>query len=148
MGMLTDFIANIFNGKRAKIKKLTKLANDGSPDAQYELGLCYDEGDGVKENKHEAFKWFLKAANQEHGRAQNAVGLCYEYGDGVQKNLNEAIRWYHRSIENGCTKGMLSLAGVYANEGKDDKAWELIDHAASLGNEDAKNIQRQMGRKV
>ena len=146
MGKIKSFFAGIFKKKPSEFELLLEAASGGKADAQFELALCYDEGKGVEEDKYKAFKWFKKAADQGHARAQNAVGLCYEYGDGVEKNMNEAIRWYKISIENGCTKAMLSMAGVYANKGENDKAWVLIDRAASMGNEDAKRIQKQMGR--
>ena len=146
MGKIKSFFEGLFKKKPTDFEVLFELATGGKADAQFELGLCYDEGKGVAENKYEAFKWFKKAADQGHARAQNAVGLCYEYGDGVTKNMNEAIRWYKISIDNGCTKAMISLAGVYLNDGETDKAWVLIDRAARLGNEDAKNIKKRMGR--
>ena len=33
--------------------------------AQYNLGLMYDDGDGVEEDKIEAAKWYKKVADQK-----------------------------------------------------------------------------------
>lgn len=160
MGKIKEIIARIFkkNTKssdwgmikktnvQSRFESLLELAHSGNADAQFEVGLCYDEGDGVKEDKYEAFKWFMKAAMNGHGRAQNAVGLCYEAGEGVAKNMSEARRWFQKSVDSGCTKGMINMAGVYNDEGHVEKAWPLLERAARLGNEDAQNILKVFNR--
>ena len=37
---------------------LRKVADNGSPDAQYDYGLCLFNGNGVDENHAEAVTWF------------------------------------------------------------------------------------------
>lgn len=139
-------ISGDYDQTKTNFQSLLSLARNGNVDAQFEVGLCYDEGNGVSVNKYEAFKWFKEAALRGHARAQNAVGICYEYGEGVGINKNEAIRWYEMSIKNGCTKGMMSLAGIYLNDGNEDGAWVLIKCAAQMGNKDAQDIMRRFGR--
>ena len=39
--------------------------------AQYNLGICYERGDGVAEDWVEAYKWRLLAARQGHEGAKN-----------------------------------------------------------------------------
>ncbi|MCX8627214.1 sel1 repeat family protein, partial [Gilliamella sp. B3976] len=50
--------------------------------AQYNLGLMYDEGDGVDVNKEKAIYWYTKAAEQGGREAQNNLGALYQQGDG------------------------------------------------------------------
>ena len=47
--------AETFEETRAK-------AEQGDAEAQFNLGSCYDNGEGVEMNKTEAVKWFRKAA--------------------------------------------------------------------------------------
>lgn len=47
-----------------------KAAEQGFDDGQYELGLAYEEGRGVQQDKAEALKWLQKAAEQGHSGAQ------------------------------------------------------------------------------
>ena len=47
-----------------------KAANKGFAEAQYALGLLYEEGDGVGKSVDEALKWYNKAAEQGHEEAQ------------------------------------------------------------------------------
>lgn len=47
-----------------------KAANKGLAEAQYALGLLYEEGRGVGKSEDEALKWYNKAAEQGHEEAQ------------------------------------------------------------------------------
>ena len=60
------------------VKWYRKAAEQNYAPAQYNLGLCYDHGDGVAENQVEAVKWYRKAAEQNDAEAQYNLGICYE----------------------------------------------------------------------
>ena len=77
------------------ISKLTKLAEQGDVEAQNELGVCYDNGDGVPQNYDEAKKWFGKAAAQGYAVAQRNLGICY----GREEKYEEAVKWYKKAAE-------------------------------------------------
>ena len=51
----------------------TKLAEQGSAEAQFNLGVCYKKGHGVKQSYKEAVKWYRKAAEQGFAPAQEAL---------------------------------------------------------------------------
>ena len=46
--------------------------------AQYNLGVMYDNGDGVPQDYKEAVKWYRLAAEQGDASAQYNLGLMYE----------------------------------------------------------------------
>jgi TPR repeat protein len=51
-------------------------AEQGDASAQFNLGLMYDNGEGVPENDIEAVKWYRLAAQQGYAKAQSfAHGL-------------------------------------------------------------------------
>lgn len=68
--------------------------------AQCNLGICYENGDGVEKNLEETVKWYTKAANQEYARAQYLLGKAYDNGKGVAKNDSEAMKWYLKAVKN------------------------------------------------
>ncbi len=41
--------------------------------SQFNLALCYVNGDGVPQDKVEAAKWYRKAAEQGYGPAEDAL---------------------------------------------------------------------------
>ncbi|WP_163366756.1 tetratricopeptide repeat protein, partial [Klebsiella aerogenes] len=61
----------------------TKAAEQGHADAQYNLAVSYDEGEGVERDGSKAVFWYTKAANQGNRDAQNNLGVMYDEGDGV-----------------------------------------------------------------
>ncbi|ORY53168.1 HCP-like protein [Rhizoclosmatium globosum] len=83
------------------IRHITMAAegSDGSPEAQFTLGVIYKNGYGVTQNTKLAFDWFLKAANQGFESAQHTVSLMYQWGDGVEKNVEKAKHWQHKMLE-------------------------------------------------
>ena len=78
--------------KNAEIAKWYRLATEqGLPEAQFNLGLAYHSGKGVKKDKTEAAKWFSLAAEQGLPEAQFTLGVAYYSGEaffGVSKRLN------------------------------------------------------------
>lgn len=54
-------------------KFLTSAANKGNSDAQYRLALCYIEGLGVEQNRHNSVYWMKQAAYQGHVEAKKIV---------------------------------------------------------------------------
>jgi uncharacterized protein len=57
------------------------LADQGSAQAQYRIGLMYYSGEDVAQDLAEAAKWFRKAAEQGYSGAQHYLGMMYEDGE-------------------------------------------------------------------
>ena len=51
-------------GKREQKESTEELASGGDPDAQFNMGIRYRYGVGVRQDYVEAYKWFLLAASQ------------------------------------------------------------------------------------
>ena len=87
-------------------------AEDGRPDAQYLMGLMFDEGEGRPEDDEEAARWYRKAADQGHAAAQNNLGLLYLAGSGVPHSNEEATKWFALAADQG-------FAPAQTNYGRD-----------------------------
>ncbi len=59
------------------VKEFRPLAEQGYAEAQFNLGLMYDYGQGVPRDDAEAVKWYRKAAAQGLAEAQNNLDLMY-----------------------------------------------------------------------
>ena len=81
-----------------------KAAKQGYANAQFILGFCYLNGDGVEEDLSEAVKWLRKAAIQGGAPAQCRLGLCYYDGDGVEQDLSKAVVWFRKAADQGFAK--------------------------------------------
>ena len=74
--------------------KWRQLAEQGDAKAQFNLGLLYAKGLGVKQSNAEAAKWYLRAARRGDVRAQNNLAVCYATGKGVAQNLIKSYFWF------------------------------------------------------
>ena len=83
------------------LRELLPLAEKGDASAQNNLGIMYEEGQGVAQNYAEAVRWYRKAADQGHPLGQNSLGFMYEKGFGVAQNYSEAMRWYRKAADQG-----------------------------------------------
>ena len=54
------------------------LAEKGSAQAQYNLGVCYENGEGVEKDTSEAMKWYRIASEQGHKDAETALQKLQE----------------------------------------------------------------------
>jgi len=77
------------------------LAKTGAANAQFDLGLMYRTGKGLKKNSSKAMKWFRLAGEQGRADALFNIGQMYANGEGVRKNPVEAIKWYLLARDRG-----------------------------------------------
>src|SRR4029079_15481968 len=62
--------------------------------AQFNLGLLYENGQGVPQDYLQARQWYAKAAAQGCADAQSRLGRLYEFGHGVMEDYVQAYKWY------------------------------------------------------
>jgi TPR repeat protein len=86
-GEWEDAVAAYSRGDYTTAYRLFKpMAQQGMPEAQFILGLMYDNGRGVPQDYAMAVKWYRKAAEQGIAKAQFNLGVSYEDGQGVPQN--------------------------------------------------------------
>ncbi|KAL1001113.1 sel1 repeat family protein [Haemophilus influenzae] len=89
------------------------LAEQGNADAQFNLGLMYYNGRGVKQDDFEAVKWYRKAAEQGNVYAQFNLGNMYHDGRGVKQDDVESVKWYRKAAEQGNVYAQFIVGGSY-----------------------------------
>ncbi len=77
------------------------LAEQGDAGTQYNLGLMYRKGEGVKQDDAEAVKWYRLAAEQGFAHAQNSLGVGYGNGKGVPLDDVLAYMWFNLAAAQG-----------------------------------------------
>ena len=97
-------VIEFFNNHFLKSKWYRKAAHQGLAHAQYNLGIMYDNGEGVPENDSEAVKWWRKAADQGDADAQYNLGIMYDKGLGVPENNIRAYVWWSMAKTQGHVK--------------------------------------------
>jgi len=103
-------------------RELMPLAERGDKDAQFVLGLIYENGLGTPKNLNKAAGWFAKAAESGHGAAARKMGDSYLYGIGVDKDPIEARRWYEMAARAGDQTAMNRLTALNLTHGAPQRA--------------------------
>jgi TPR repeat protein len=81
---------------------LTAAAENGSVDAQNEMGYAHERGDyGLKQDINLAIKWYEMAANSNEAYAHYNLFRLYRYGQGVEWNDEVALDHLKASAELG-----------------------------------------------
>jgi len=86
-----------------------KAAKQGYPQAQYNLGLLYEEGKGMTKNYHKATQWYKRAADKGLSEAQNNLGVLYIMGKGVAKNKKRAETLFRHAAKQGNRNAVRNL---------------------------------------
>jgi TPR repeat protein len=86
---------------RAAYEEWLPLAELGDAEAQYNLGVMYDEGAGIERDLARAAEWYRKAAEQGFVDAQINLGMMYYHGQGFARDDAEAAKWFGRAASQG-----------------------------------------------
>ncbi|KAH3731365.1 sel1 repeat family protein [Pelomyxa schiedti] len=117
---------------------LQKAADDGNANAMNNLGVCYQNGQGVGKDINQAVSLYKKAADAGNATAMFNLGVCYENGRGVDKDINQAVSLFKKAADAGDATAMKCLGVCYANGRGVDKdinqAVSLYRKAADAGN--------------
>lgn len=90
------------------------LAERGSGDAQYNLGILYQYGLGIENDFAVAALWYRRAAEQYHPNAQAKLGYLLARGLGIAKDLAKSARWFREAAEQGVADARFNLGLMYA----------------------------------
>ena len=82
------------------LDELLRAANKGDVSASYDLGVMYENGEGVEQDYAKAIEWYRQAANREDASAQANLGVMYAYGRGVEQSHQKALMWSRKACDN------------------------------------------------
>jgi hypothetical protein len=100
------------------LREWEPLAVRGDRVAQFNLGLMYENGQGVGRDTARAALWYRKSAEQGYAEAQNNLGRMYYMGDGVPEDYGAAVALFHRAAEQGVPFAHFFLGMIFAAGGK------------------------------
>ena len=81
---------------------LKPYAEEGDPEAQYNIGWMYLNGYGLAMNDSHALKWWKLASEQGYTDATFSIAMLYSLGEGkVEQDMDKAIDYYLMAVEDG-----------------------------------------------
>lgn len=95
-------------------EQLLRLANEGSPDAQNELGRRHGSGDGVPKDSQKALHFYELAAARNLPAAQLNLGYMHLMGEGVRKDPSLAARLFYKAAVQGHYAAQYNLGRLFA----------------------------------
>jgi TPR repeat protein len=107
-----------------------KAAKKGDHEAQFYLGLMYQDGKGVKQDYDQALLWYKKSANAGNAEAQYNLANLHEKGLGVTQDNEEAIKWFRRAARSAIAQGGYQEVASESNQGTGPAAKPKEDIAA------------------
>lgn len=118
------------------LRELRPLAEQGDAEAQYNLGVMYNEGKGVPQDYTEAVNWYRKAAEQGFASAQYRLGNMYKDGQGVIQDIVYAHMWSNIAAANGNQDGVTNrdILAKRMTASQFEKAQELARECAQKNN--------------
>ena len=96
-----------------RFTNMEKKAAEGDVRAWYTLGLMYEQGYGVAQDKFQAVSCYRKAAEKGQVEAQCRLGSLYYHGQGVPRDLEQAAEWYKQAAEQGDPQAQATLSNMY-----------------------------------
>lgn len=115
-----------------------KAAEQGMADAQFRVGLFFQNGWGKPKDAVRAVSWYVKASNQGQKDAQLYLAACLENGEGVARDEIEAYAYYN-------------LAGITNEQARarlSNLEKRMTPEARLLGQDRTKQLQREIEGKL
>ena len=110
---------------------LISQAVTGSPDAQFQLGNNYYDGNNVERDPVRAFLWYRRAALQGNVEAQYILGNMYLAGDGIERSDAEARNWFEMASRQEHEGARRKLENLKQSDAGIDKV-ALVTEQASV----------------
>jgi hypothetical protein len=126
----------------ATFSAMVALANKGDAEAQYHVGMMYNNGIGTQRDPRQAFEWFQKSTASNDPLGAYKLG-CYYDGQGegvVSTDINEALKYKLIAAKAGYALAQHDVALLYAKQDNFEEAmkwWKLSGdqgHPKSLYN--------------
>lgn len=129
-----------------------KAAKLNLPQAQFNVGVMFEEGIGTNQSFQDSIFWYEKAANGGNKHALNNLGDIHLNGRGVPKNKDIAEHFFNIASDQGSDLANFNLAVIFGERQHDEtstlRSLTLFFMAALKGVKEAKHKLKQLNRIV
>lgn len=124
---------------------MTRAAEAGSDEAQFDLARIYEQGLGVEVDEARALELYRASADQNNPRALNDLGFMYYQGGlGLERDVVRALSYFERAADLRHPQAMFNFAaliddGLIATKSPEDAAHYLY-RALRSGHQDVLDV--------
>ena len=129
------FLVPASANEAATFNAMVALANKGDAEAQYHVGMMYNNGIGTQQNPKQAFEWFQKSAASNDPLGAYKLG-CYYDGQGagiVTLDSTEALKYKLVAAKAGYALAQYDVALLYEKQENFEEAMKWSKMAADQG---------------
>ncbi len=105
-------------------KLLEQAAAQDHPNAQYNLAVMYQKGDGVEQSNQKALFWYEKAASKNLAIAQYNLGMIYFEGKLVEKDEAKAKELWQKAADQGLEAAVKLMYSINNYEKLQKSDWQ------------------------
>ena len=131
LSMMDNYEEELFNSHK-------KAADEGDAEAQFQTGVCYEQGTGVEKDYAQARMYYAMASMQGHAFATHNLGVLYYFGYGGEQDFDRAFSDFSSAAATGDSLALASLSVCYelgrGVEKDADKADEMMKKALAQPN--------------
>lgn len=128
------------------------LASAGDGNAQFMLGVMFENGLGTSKDDRAAAAWYKKASAAGVASAQYNLGVFYQLGKGVPQDPSLALKFHRLAAAQGHSRAQNNLGTMYYTGAGIDQdsieAWKWLTLAVSGLRGDAREIAEQNLRAI
>lgn len=107
-----DEVAAYKRGDYAAVFQFMRpFAEQGNTSAQFNLGLMYSKGQGVRKDMREAVKWFSKAGATGNAGANYMLAIYHDNGNGVARDRAAAAGYMLKSLRGRSDTAIEEMTG-------------------------------------
>jgi TPR repeat protein len=101
------------DSKQAAVFFEQAATRENHPAAQFNLGVLYEQGEGLRKDIQAAVYWYQKAAHQNYAKAQYNLGYLLLEGFGVPKDPVVALHWLEKAAHQGYVQAEYQVGCAY-----------------------------------
>ena len=122
-----------------RFNAMVALANKGDAEAQYHVGMMYNNGIGTQQDLRQAFQWFQKSTASNDPLGAYKLGCYYagQFAGIVTTDSNEALKYKLIAAKAGYALAQHDVANHYARQENFEEAVKWWKMAGDQGFPDA-----------
>jgi hypothetical protein len=117
------------------LKAMVALANKGDAEAQYHVGMMYNNGIGTQQDPKQAFEWFQKSTESNDPLGAYKLGCYYagQFAGVVATDPDAALKYKLVAAKAGYALAQHDVAILYDRQGNQEEALKWWKMAGDQG---------------
>jgi TPR repeat protein len=124
------------NYKKSK-EHCETAARNGIPEAQYLLGVIYEEGKETERDISKSIEWYTKASENNNANASYKLAWIYLIGEHLSQKLKNAFQFFKRASDMGHMESTgilnMNIKNEYLEQTNRQTIIEMLQEGASSG---------------